>query len=248
MTEKTIVAWKGFDKNLQCRNFQYELGKTYEHEGRVAACSSGFHACENPLDTWTYYSVHQSRFCKVTLSGTLSRDGDDSKIAAAKITLDVEVGLPGIITSAVQYMLDLAKEAFAVPSTIDVPTEGDISGNSARIGSSGDYAQIGSSGNSAQIGSSGDYARIGSSGDYAQIGSSGNYAQIGSSGNSARIGSSGDSARIGSSGNSAQIGSSGNSAQIGSSGNYAQIGSSGNYAQIGSSGNSARIGSSGNYA
>ncbi|KUZ44782.1 hypothetical protein WI33_27965, partial [Burkholderia ubonensis] len=246
MSDKTIEAWKGFDENLQCRNFQYEIGKTYEHKGRVEACSSGFHACENPLDTWAYYPVHQSRFCKVTLAGTVSRDGDDSKIAAARITLDAEVGLPGVITAAVQYMLSLVKEAFATPSTIDAPTEGDASGNSARIGSSGYSARIGSSGYSAQIGSSGNSAQIGSSGDYAQIGSSGNSAQIGSSGDYAQIGSSGYSAQIGSSGYSAQIGSSGYSAQIGSSGDYAQIGSSGDYARIGSSGNSAQIGSSGN--
>ncbi|EMH1898043.1 hypothetical protein V6E41_002083, partial [Burkholderia cepacia] len=248
MDDTTIHAYKGFDKDLRCRDFQYEVGKTYEHEGRVEACSSGFHACENPLDTWAYYPVHQSRFCRVTLSGSVSRDGDDSKVAAAKITLDAEIGMPGIITAAVQYMLGLVKDAFATPSEVDAPTEGDASGYSAQIGSSGDSAQIGSSGYSAQIGSSGDSAQIGSSGNYAQIGSSGNYAQIGSSGNYAQIGSSGYSARIGSSGNYAQIGSSGNSARIGSSGNSAQIGSSGYSARIGSSGNSAQIGSSGNYA
>ncbi|RQS79771.1 DUF7666 domain-containing protein [Burkholderia seminalis] len=245
MDDTTIHAYKGFDKDLRCRDFQYEVGKTYEHVGPVRACGSGFHACENPLDVWAYYPVNQSRFCKVTLSGTLSRDGDDSKVAAAKITLDAEIGMPGIITAAVQYMLALVKDAFATPSKVDAPTEGDASGYSARIGSSGDSARIGSSGDSARIGSSGNSAQIGSSGNSAQIGSSGDSARIGSSGDSARIGSSGDSAQIGSSGDSARIGSSGDSAQIGSSGNSAQIGSSGNSARIGSSGYSARIGSSG---
>ena len=209
--QTTVVAWKGFDKDLKCRDFQYEIGKTYEHAGRVQACEGGFHACENPLDVWAYYPVHNSRFCKVTLSGSLSRHGDDSKIAAARISVDAEVSIPGIVNAAVQYMLGLVKDALATPSRGVALTESD-EGNSARIGSSGNSAQIGSSGDSAQIGSSGNSARIGSSGDSAQIGSSGDYAQIGSSGYYAQIGSSGDYAQIDATGKDSVVACAGYSA------------------------------------
>jgi hypothetical protein len=233
-----LVAWKGFDKNLSCRGYQFEVGKTYSHKGTVSACASGFHACENPLDVWAYYGLENgNRFCRVHLTGATDRHEWDSKIAAETIFVESEVTLGEMIKAGVEYTIAATKGQGDDPS-----------GYSARIGSSGDYAQIGSSGYSARIGSSGDYARIGSSGDYARIGSSGDYARIGSSGDYARIGSSGDYAQIGSSGYSARIGSSGNSARIGSSGDYARIGSSGDYAQIGSSGYSARIGSSGNSA
>jgi len=230
-TETQVIAYKGFDKNLSCRGYQYEVGQTYEHAGPVVACLSGFHACENPMDVWGYYGLGENnRFARVTLSGELSREGSDSKIAAGKITIDAELRLPDIIAAAVKWVIDATKGKGDDPG-----------GNYAQIGSSGDSARIGSSGCSARIGSSGYSARIGSSGDSAQIGSSGYSAQIGSSGYSAQIGSSGYSAQIGSSGDSARIGSSGCSAQIGSSGHSAQIGSSGDYARIGSSGDSARI-------
>lgn len=65
----TIKAYKGFDKNLQCRGFQYEIGKEYE-EKDAKACNCGFHACEYPLDVFGYYPPTNSRFCEVEQSGT----------------------------------------------------------------------------------------------------------------------------------------------------------------------------------
>ena len=73
--ETAVIAYKGFDKNLSCRGYQYEVGQTYEHAGPVVAYSSGFHACENPMDLWGYYGLGEdNRFARVTLSGELSRE------------------------------------------------------------------------------------------------------------------------------------------------------------------------------
>jgi len=252
MAKQVIKAYKGFEKDLSCRGFQYEIGKEYEQDGEILPCSNGFHACENPLDVLDYYGSIDNRFCEVEQSGTIVKN--DDKAASSKIKIKAEIGFVGLFKAGIEYLKELTNPDKVVKETKDASAE---SGDSAKIGSSGDSAKIGSSGYSAKIGSSGDSAKIGSSGysakigssgDYAQIGSSGDSAKIGSSGDSAKIGSSGDYAKIGSSGDSAKIGSSGYSAKIGSSGYSAKIGSSGDYAQIGSSGDSAKIGSSGDYA
>ena len=244
MEEKKIIAYKGFDKNLKCREFQYEVGKEYEMDGDIKCCERGFHACESPLEVFDHYDILNSRFAEVEQSGEIDKEEDTTKVCSSKIKIKAELNLAEIVKLGVEWIKDVTS-----PAKLKKETDLNDNGNNyAKIGSSGDYAQIGSSGNSAQIGSSGDYAQIGSSGDYAQIGSSGDYAQIGSSGYSAKIGSSGDYAQIGSSGDYAQIGSSGDYAKIGSSGYSAKIGSSGDYAKIGSSGDSAKIGSSGDYA
>jgi hypothetical protein len=271
MSKKVITSYKAFDKNMRCRDFQYEVGREYEMDGDIKCCNRGFHACKNPLEVWDYYDMLNSRFAEVEQSGKIDEKGNSTKVCSSHIKIKAELKLADIIKVGVEWLKDITSPSkfktdgalndngdrskqigssgyFAQIGSSGNSAKIGSSGNSAKIGSSGDYAQIGSSGNSAQIGSSGDSAKIGSSGNYAQIGSSGNSAQIGSSGNSAQIGSSGNYAKIGSSGDSAKIGSSGNSAQIGSSGNYAKIGSSGDSAKIGSSGNSAQIGSSGNYA
>ena len=247
MEEKKITAYKGFDENLCCRGFQYEIGKEYEQEGEIECCRSGFHACTNPFDVLNYYNANgKNRFCEVEQIGIVKTDGDDTKQSSSKIKIKAEIGMTGLFKAGVEW---IKEKTDPVPVIEETRGKGnDPSGDYAQIGSSGDYAQIGSSGGSAQIGSSGDYAQIGSSGYSAQIGSSGYSAQIGSSGYSVQIGSSGGSAQIGSSGYIAKIGSSGDYVKIGSSGDYAQIGSIGDYVKISSSGYSAKIGSSGYYA
>ena len=247
-TNRVIKSYKGFDKNLKCRGFQYEIGKEYE-EKDIEICSRGFHACENPLDVFSYYDMIGSRFCEVEQSGKIQKKDDDTKVCSSRIKIKSELKLADMINLGVEWLKEKTNPSKIINMITDEKSGYGArigsSGYGARIGSSGNGAQIGSSGYGAQIGSSGNDARIGSSGYDAQIGSSGDYAQIGSSGNGARIGSSGYGAQIGSSGNDAQIGSSGYGARIGSSGYGAQIGSSGNDAQIGSSGNGAQIDSMG---
>ena len=235
-----IKSYKGFDKNLKCRDFQYEIGKEYEMDGEIKVCNRGFHACESPFDVFDHYTMIDSRFCEVEQDGNISKEDRGTKICSSKIKIKAELKLADMINLGVEWLKEITS-----PEKIKTSIKDNSSGYGAKIGSSGYDAQIGSSGNGAQIGSSGNGAKIGSSGNGAKIGSSGYDAQIGSSGNGAQIGSSGNGAKIGSSGYGAKIGSSGYDAQIGSSGNDAQIGSSGYGAQIGSSGNGAKIGSSG---
>ena len=247
MEENKIIAYKGFDENLCCRGFQYEIGKEYVQEGEIECCESGFHACTNPFDVLDYYpSDSKNRFCVVEQSGTIKTGNDDSKQASSKIKIKAEIGMAGLFKAGVEWIKERTNPVPIIAETKD--KNDNPSGDYAKIGSSGDSAKIGASGDYAQIGSSGDYTQIGSSGYYAKIGASGDYAQIGSSGYYAQIGSSGDGAQIGSSGYYAQIGSSGDGAQIGSSGDSAKIGSSGDYAKIGSSGDLARIESTGEYS
>jgi hypothetical protein len=72
----TIKSFKGFNKDLKCRDFQYEVGKTYKHEGNISVCNSGFHACENPFDVLNYYSDIDGKYCEVEQSGNIQQRED----------------------------------------------------------------------------------------------------------------------------------------------------------------------------
>jgi hypothetical protein len=137
-----IVAYKGFDENLQCRGFQYEVGKTYEHSGNVSICSTGFHACDNPFDVLNYYDI-TGRFAKVTLGGDISREnGGDTKIASGKITIEAEIKLPEFIKSAIAWVMRSAKLDDDVQAA---------SGHSSQLAASGHYSKLAASGDSSQL-------------------------------------------------------------------------------------------------
>ena len=93
MDNKNIIhSYKGFDKDLKCRGFAYEIGKDYEQHGSVKCCKNGFHACEFPLDVFKYYAPGEnSRYCTVTQSGVTDKEEGDSKVASSKIHIETEI-------------------------------------------------------------------------------------------------------------------------------------------------------------
>ena len=101
-----MKTYKGFDKDLKCGDFQYEIGKEYK-EKEAKACEKGFHACENPLEVFRYYPPYDgNRYCEVEQGGELSKLGDDSKVASTKIKIGVELGLKGLIQAGVSFIFD----------------------------------------------------------------------------------------------------------------------------------------------
>ena len=98
-----MKAYKGFNRDMTCRDFQYEEGKTYK-EGTAKLCDSGFHACIDPLDCLRYYAPGQSVYREVELEDNGERETEDSKICGKKITIGAEIGLPGIIKAHFDYV------------------------------------------------------------------------------------------------------------------------------------------------
>ena len=99
-----MKCYKGFDKDLKCRDFQYEIGNEYKEE-RAEICDTGFHACENPLDVFGYYAPANSRYCEVELDAN-DQKSDDSKRVGKKISIKAEIGIAGIIKAGLEYIKD----------------------------------------------------------------------------------------------------------------------------------------------
>ncbi len=99
-------GYKGFGNDFKCRGFQFEPGKTYEHDGEARACASGFHFCESPFDVWTYYPPSDSRFAKVEGMGKTDKNGEDSKVAGTKLHVGAEISLNAFVNAGVKFILD----------------------------------------------------------------------------------------------------------------------------------------------
>jgi hypothetical protein len=160
---ETLVSYKGFDTNLRCRGFQFVVGGTFTHKGDVEACSSGFHACEYPLDVFGFYPPAGSRFAIVQQSGQLSRHDQDSKVASSTIKVSAEIGLPGLIRAAIEYTFSRARPENTEHST----------GDQGAASSTGDQGAASSTGDRGAASSTGDRGAASSTGDQGAASSTG---------------------------------------------------------------------------
>ena len=216
--EKIITAYKAFDMNMKCRDFQYEVGKEYEMDGKIECCTRGFHACESPFELFFYYDMCGSRFAEVELSGTIDRK-KTTLLCASRIEVKKELTLRDILNAGFEWTKHNASPI--VIARFGTYSDRGYDANNivafqqgAKLASYGRYTQLVSLNTFSNIGSLGDYAVIALSGDNGHIASSGFDARIVSFGNGAQIASSGDCADIVSFGDDARISTSGNNANV----------------------------------
>ena len=148
----TITAYKAFDANWQCRGYQFEIGKTYDHKGKVVPCKSGFHAVQVPFDAWNYYPG-ATALARVTCADPVAHD-EDSKIATARLTIEASLTLPDWIKAQAQSVIDLCKKAVGALTSKDkecAAATGDC-GHAAATGDSGHAAATGEKAVAAAIG------------------------------------------------------------------------------------------------
>ena len=162
----TITTYKGFDSDMKCRGFQYEVGKSYVHEGEVKACESGFHACENPLDVLSYYAPADSKFAVVEQSGTLDRHYGDSKVASSEIKIKAQIDFAGLVKAAVEYTASRCKP-------VDPDSPASSTGTRGAASSTGYQGAASSTGTRGAASSTGDYGAASSTGDYGAASSTG---------------------------------------------------------------------------
>ena len=135
-----IKAYKGFDKNMQCRGFQFEEGKSYE-EPEAILCRKGFHACENPIDVLRYYAPGESIFRKVELEDVSEMREKDSKVCGKKIKIGEEISLRDMIRESVKIDIQTANE-----STSGYSSPAATSGGSSPAATSGKFSPAATSG------------------------------------------------------------------------------------------------------
>ena len=132
-----MKAFKGFKPDLTCRGFQFAAGETFEHDGPVSVCSSGFHACTSPLDVFGYYSPATSVFHEVELDDVVEDHAGDSKVAARKLTVGASIGLPGLAKAHVEYVSERIDRSI---EQVEVKGTASNTGSRSAASNTGDYS------------------------------------------------------------------------------------------------------------
>ena len=199
--EQWTKAYKGFDKDLKCRDFQYEIGKEYKHEGEIKLCEAGFHACLSPLDVFTYYSPESSRYAEVELLGVV-RNGteNDTKVVTKNLRIVRELSVSELIEAEIKYVTLISETSDKKAASSGDNSTAASSGYNSTAASSGYYSKAASSGNNSTAASSGYYSKAASSGYNSKAASSGNNSTAASSGYNSTAASSGDNSTAASSG------------------------------------------------
>ncbi|HBL0724681.1 TPA: hypothetical protein LON74_000020 [Serratia marcescens] len=178
-----ITTYKGFKQDLTCRGFQFEMGKTFEHKGKVEACSGGFHSCEYPLDCFSYYPPAESRYAETIATGEVSReDGGDSKIASATITIKAEISMHQMVTRAIEWIW----------SKVDRSLEQTNTGNRSAASNTGDYSAASNTGNRSAASNTGDYSAASNTGYQSAASNTGDYSAASNTGYQSAASNTGD--------------------------------------------------------
>ncbi len=198
-------AFKGFNKDLTCRGYQYEEGKEF-HTERAECCDTGFHACEYPLDCFGYYDPAHSVYHEVELSGEMDKSGDNTKVCATDIKIGARLSIAGLVKMAIDFtMSKVNKEA----------------GSDERHGfasATGDYGASSATGNCGASSATGDYGASSATGDYGASSATGNCgasSATGYKGASSATGDYGASSATGNCGASSATGNCGASSATG---------------------------------
>ena len=157
-----MKAFKGFNKDLTCRGFQYEEGKEF-HTERAECCEEGFHACEYPLDCFGYYNPAQSVFHEVELSGDMDRRSDDTKVCATDIKIGARISIAGLVKAAIEFTMS------------KVNKEKESYEDHGFASATGDYGASSATGYRGASSATGDYGASSATGDYGASSATGDY-------------------------------------------------------------------------
>ena len=223
---EVIKSYKGFNKNMTCRGFQYEEGKEYEEE-IVEVCDHGFHACEYPLDCLNYYYPNESVYHEVEQSGEIQKHNDDTKVASTKIKIGAEISIAGLVKAAIEYTVKRVKKDAESDEKHGASSATGYKGASSATGYKGASSATGDYGASSATGYYGASSATGNCGASSATGYYGASSATGNCGASSATGDYGASSATGYKGASSATGYKGASSATGDYGASSATGTCG---------------------
>ena len=256
-----ITGYKAFDPDFTCRDYQYEVGKTFEHEGKIELCSEGFHFCpKDPLDVFRYYPLVSRESGLPTRLAKVSAPKKDTIVAlngakcvTSKISIDKEITLNALIKEQIKKAyasegkvgLLIATEVWSTLTDSGLGTKIISNKDETHVSLTRSHSMAIVSANHAYLASSSSGTRLFTMGENASVSSSGYGSKIYSNGHHSSTSASGAKAQFRITGNSVNVSSSGSSSRLNVKSNFSEIASSGKHSVLNVAGSSPSISTSG---
>ena len=219
-----MKAFKGFNKDLTCRGYQYEEGKEF-HTERAECCDTGFHACEYPLDCFGYYDPAHSVYHEVELSGEMDKSGDNTKVCATDIKIGARLSIAGLVKMAIDFtMSKVNKEA----GSDERHGFASATGNCGASSATGDYGASSATGNCGASSATGNCGASSATGDYGASSATGNCGASSATGNCGASSATGDYGASSATGNCGASSATGNCGASSATGDYGASSATGN--------------------
>ena len=160
-----MKVYKGTNKDMKCRGFQYKLGETAVFDGEPHLCKAGLHACEQPIDVLNHYTPNESRYFEAEAEEvSAERESSDSKIVAKKMTLKAEIGVPGLVKAQIEYVKSQIGFDDAIKRA-NAEKENHATGNLGAASATGDLGAASATGNRGAASATGNRGAASATGD-----------------------------------------------------------------------------------
>ena len=238
MGKKKIIAYKGMNSDMKCRNFQYKINGEYSTDKDIKLCKHGFHACENPLDTFSFYPPDgKNRFFEVEQEG--EKETDDKKTVSSKIKINTELSLKDMFSIGFDLIFEKVKNIKPTANT---------AGDEAHANTAGNYSHANTAGNEAHANTAGDEARANTAGNYSHANTAGNYSYANTAGDDSHANTAGFRAHANTAGNDAHANTAGNYSHANTAGDEAHANTAGFRAHANTAGDRAHANTAGDEA
>jgi hypothetical protein len=235
-------AYKGFDFNWKCRDFQYEVGKIYETKDNIEVCEKGFHCCKNPIDVFNYYNDVKGKYAEVEILGEEKKKED--KTVTSKIKIVKELSFWDIFKLNIAVVVDVCLKS-SKKSTSGHDSHANTSGHNSHANTSGDRSHANTSGYRSHANTSGYRSHANTSGHNSHANTSGDRSHANTSGYRSHANTSGYRSHANTSGHNSHANTSGDRSHANTSGYRSHANTSGYRSHANTSGHNSHANTSG---
>jgi hypothetical protein len=242
-----MKCFKGFDKDLKCRDFQYEIGKEYTEE-KADICNCGFHACEFPMDVFNYYPPSDSRYCEVELEANNQKSSDDSKRVGKKISVKAEIGIAGIIKAGVEYIKEQVNWEDDKATNTGYQSAATNTGYRSAATNTGDQSAATNTGYQSAATNTGDQSAATNTGNWSAATNTGNWSAATNTGNRSAATNTGYQSAATNTGDQSAATNTGNWSAATNTGNWSAATNTGNRSAATNTGDQSAATNTGNWS